>query len=175
MSIRVYKPGSWMNLREVVSVQQQAGDVLAPDWNTDRHLVYTVTEALRSALPDLDDEGLEHYAMTEAAQASLRLFYDEGEPMRRIVMAVDVDSVEPVQDGLCEVHAEFSVPNDVVAWLVDTDGAAPAVSDVAGSLPLTGTESTEDVARIERAVAACLEHDLAYYAASETDLVMELS
>ncbi len=175
MSTRVYVPGEWMDVRETMAVVREAGAVLDPHWNLAPRRGYAVTPALRGALPGVDDEGLEHYAMTEAAQASLAGFHDEGEPMRRLVMAVDVDAVEPVPGTVCEVTVEVAVPHDVVAWLVDTDDAAAAVAAVAGQLPLTGAESAEQVARVERSVEACLDHELAWYAATEADEVMGLA
>ena len=175
MSTRVYVPGEWMGVRETMAIVQMPGSGLDPLWNLAPARGYAVTAALRAALPELDDEGLEHYAMTEAAQASLSFFHDEGEPMRRLVLAVDVDSVEPVADSVCEVQVEMAVPHHVVAWLVDTESAADAVGAVAGSLPLTGAEPAEEVERIERAVEACLDHELAWFAATEADEVLRLA
>ncbi|MBS2936928.1 hypothetical protein KDN32_04115 [Nocardioides sp. J2M5] len=172
---RVYVPGDWNDVKETLATVRQAGHALEPRWNLGTRRGYAVTAELRAALPDLDEESLEHYAMTEAAQASLENFHDEGEPMRRLVLAVDVEDVEAVPDAVCEVRAELAVPHDVAAWLVDTESARESVARVAGRLPLHGSESAEEAALVERAVEACLDHELAWFAVTETDVVLELS
>ncbi len=172
---RVYLPGDWNDVRETMATVRQAGHVLEPRWNLGVLRGFAVTAELRGALPDLDEEALEHYAMTEAAQASLEHFHDEGEPMRRLVLAVDAEAVDLVAGTICEVRAEVAVPHDVVAWLVDTETARDAVAQVAGAWPLGGAESAEEAERLERAVEACLDHELGWYAATEVDEVLGLS
>ena len=70
----------------------------------DPRVVHAVTPALRAALPEEDDEGLEYAAQLLAADDSVdRLAVDAGAATRwrRVVVAADVsdDVVVPVDDG----------------------------------------------------------------------------
>jgi hypothetical protein len=172
---RVFVVGFWDAIGEHLAVsrlpeQDEPYDVTYPG--------FAVTEELRAALPGLDDEGLEHYAMTEAAQASLGYFLDEGEPMRRLVIAVEAHDVAPAQVAAFDgqrldpehpglVDATFALPDDVVAWLVDTDDARETVRAAVSAIA-TGDDNTDEL--VER----CLDHELAWYAAAEVDEVMRL-
>ena len=174
MSTRIYVPGSWTGTRELFPIER-FNRVTDPErlWNVRRGRGYAVTDALRRALPDLDDEQLEHYAMTEAAQASILKLEEEDVPLRRLVLAVDVDQFEPVSGSLCEVAAEYSLPYDVVAWLVDTDAATKLVERAVDFLPLYA-RTPEELRQFEEAAERCLDHELAWYAANEVDEVMKL-
>lgn len=159
MSVRVYVPGDWRGLAEQSLTVDLRGHV--------------VTDGLRARLPDLDDEQLEHYVMTEAAQESLRHLAGEGEPRRRLVLVLDVDWVEPVPESLTGVRVRGPVvPDDVAAWLVDTESAAEDVDRATSALRSeTGGEWSPGTTQ---AVEACLEHELAWYAATEADEVLAL-
>lgn len=174
MSTRFYVPGDWAGLHETVAVSRQmVAQGLGP--LTTRFRGHVVTDALRAALPELDDEALEDYVATEAAQESLRFFSDEGEPARRLVVVFEVTALEPVADSLTLAHpaAGLAVPEDVVAWLVDTEAAAEDVDRAASALwSVQGQEWSEET---RDAVEACLDHQLAWYAATETDEVLGLS
>lgn len=90
--MRIYLPAT---LDELASPQG-----LAP------RLVHAVTPALRSALPDEDEEGLEYAAQLLAADDSLDLLEGAvGEARRRLVVAADVPeaALEAVEGG--EHHA----------------------------------------------------------------------
>lgn len=178
MTTRVFLVGDWTALGEHLGVRA----FLDPD-DGPRQVTwpgFAVTDALREALPGLDDEGLEHYAMTEAAQASLGNFYDEGEPMRRLVIVVDVARVEPrsalgswgraafdpEHPGL--VGATVELPEDVVAWMVDSEEARHDVLLASAAYRV----DDDDAPRLAQ---ACLDHELGWYAATEVDEVLGLS
>jgi hypothetical protein len=76
--VRLYLPAT---LDEVV----RPDDVLTP------RSAHAVTPALRSALPDEDDEGLEFVAQLAAADDSLALLAEQPDaPRLRLVVALDV-------------------------------------------------------------------------------------
>lgn len=112
MSHRAYLPLTRRELAELAAERRLGGGRTA----------YAVTDALRQAWPEGDEEGWEYVAMTAAGDASWRLRADD-EPARRIVVAADLGVVEPVAG---EHPAEVLVPHDV-AWRnvasihVDTD------------------------------------------------------
>lgn len=56
-----------------------------------RRVASTVTPALRSALPEEDDEGLELSAFLTAADLSALCLAESGAAPRRVVLAVEVD------------------------------------------------------------------------------------
>ncbi|WP_104107589.1 hypothetical protein [Nocardioides sp. 616] len=166
MSTRVYLPADWQGVVERVEVHrmvQAMGD--APSYA--EHTGYAVTPALRAALPDCDDEELEHVAMTQAAQESLHHFVTDDGPRRRLVLVVEATEVEQVDD-VAQVRAEVSIPGDVVAWLVDTEEAGEDVSAAVAAL------DRGDLEAFEEAAERCLDHELAWFAATEVDEVMGL-
>ncbi|MCL3862657.1 hypothetical protein [Actinotalea sp. K2] len=144
--MRIYLPSTLPELLE---------DDLAP------RVVHAVTPALRAALPDEDDEGLEYAAQLLAADDSLDLLGGSpGIPRRRLVVAADVpdEAVEAVSPD--EEHAPSLVRLTArVAWSevacghVDEPGAE---QDVRAAL-------RGDQAAVERLV----ERDLLWYDVSE--------
>lgn len=121
---------------------------------------HAVTAALRAALPDEDDEGLEFAAQLAAADDSLLLIAARpSAPHLRLVLAVDVPdaAVAPVEDDEAAPSAvEVGVPvatDDVVSAHVDE---VDALTDVARAM--TGDE---------HAVDRLAERHLLWYDASE--------
>lgn len=107
--------------------------------------VHAVTPALREALPDEDDEGLEFSAQLLAADDSLdRLAEHPGAARRRVVVAADVpeEAVRPVVDPDVPSVVELVVPvswDDVACAHVDE---AAAEQDVVAAL--AGDEPAAD-------------------------------
>lgn len=85
MSVRVYLPLVRSGLDELVRERYLAGPLPA----------HAVTEALREAWPEGDEEDHEYAALAAAGAESWQLL---GGPGRRVVVALDVDAVEP-RDG----------------------------------------------------------------------------
>ncbi len=132
---------------------------------------HAVTPGLRAEFADLDEEALEHYAMTEAAQESLLMLADRLGQNRRVVLAAEAEHVTPVEGALTLVEvSEIAVPQDVIAWLVDTEEAIGAVAAAAA-----GLRSGDGETDTSRLVEACLDHELAWYAAGELDVVLALA
>lgn len=101
-------------------------------------VAHAVTPALRAALPDEDDEGLEYAAQLLAADDSLDLLADDDVP-RRVVVAADVPDgvVEPVPaDGATAPSAvRLTAPvrrADVACAHVDEGEAADDVAAARG-------------------------------------------
>ncbi|WP_284249349.1 DUF6912 family protein [Litorihabitans aurantiacus] len=113
-----------------------------------------VTPALRAALPEEDEEGLELSAFLSATDlAVLRLADAPGEPRRRVVVALEVSDV-----------AFAPVPADL-ADLAAVVGVVPAVPwACVVSLHLDEPEAAD-------AVAAALADDDAFDALGEIDLL----
>lgn len=141
--MRIYLPSSLTELAD-------------PEGLTPR-VVHAVTPALRAALPDEDEEGLEFSAQLLAADDSLDGLADA--PPRRVVVAADVpqDAVAPLDDdelAPSAVRLLSAVTWDLVACAhVDEPGAAP---DVVAAL-----------AGDEEAGERLVERDLLWYDASE--------
>jgi hypothetical protein len=170
MSTRVYVPASWREVRDDVAAHRASA---GGDEPTDRRDAHAVTAALLEALPGSDDEELEHYAMTEAAQESLHRLVGEDGPRRRLVMVVETDDLDDLDErgeehGVTSVRARVSVPRDVVAWLVDTGEAGPDVASAVEALERADPQAFEEAA--ER----CLDHELAWFATTELDEVLAL-
>ncbi|MDM7831714.1 DUF6912 family protein [Cellulomonas edaphi] len=97
---------------------------------------HAVTPALRLALPDEDEEGLEFAAQLMAADDSLDLLRDAPDaPRLRVVLSLDVadgrvSAVDDADDGapsLVEVSGDVPVA-EVVCAHVDEHGAAAVVA-----------------------------------------------
>ncbi len=167
MSTRVYLTGDWERFGEVLHVDHPGfshHNTSPRDYDG-----HAVTPALRAACPDWDEEQLEHYAMTEAAQASLHHLPGKSERMRRLVITVDAAVVEPVVDGLTAVVAKtVSLPKDVAAVMVDTEDAEARVAAAVSALRGADDIEADDV---RRSIDRCLDHELAWFAATEIDQV----
>ncbi|WP_406286201.1 DUF6912 family protein [Embleya sp. NBC_00896] len=125
---------------------------------------YAVTDALRAWYETEDEEELEYGALTQAAEASLRLLAGEPGAVRRIVLAADVPdalvTARP-QEGPATVVVDATVPRKRIAAVhMDTEEAEPAVAAaLAGGLTDDLVEATE-------------EHELLWFATQEiADLV----
>ncbi|HQY34061.1 hypothetical protein [Actinotalea sp.] len=103
-------------------------------------LVHAVTPALRAALPDEDDEGLEYAAQLFAADDSLDHLEPARTGARRVVVAADVPEavVDAVEDGEAYVPSLVRLTttvgwDDVACAHVDEKAAeADVVAAVAG-------------------------------------------
>jgi hypothetical protein len=161
VSIRVYVPSSYALLREAVVSGGIGPSPL---------LAHAVTDALRAELADGTDEDWEYVAMTAAAQDSLALLTDE-DPPRRVVIAVDVDSVLPVEhEDLTLVEVAEVVPLRAVAAVhVDAEDAEDAVAE-ARPLWERAAEGDEKAAAV---VERCTDHELGWYATQEIGTLLE--
>ncbi|MDO8108602.1 hypothetical protein Q6348_15495 [Isoptericola sp. b441] len=109
-------------------------------------VVHAVTPALRAALPDEDEEGLEFAAQLLAADDSLDLLGERPDaPLRRVVVAADVpqEAVAPLADddaAPSAVRLLTAVPwSDVACAHVDEVAAAEDVTAA-----LAGDEDAAD-------------------------------
>ena len=111
MSERVYVPLTSSGLARLVAEGRLDGPLRA----------HAVTDALREAWPEGDDEGWE-YAALMAAAATSAAARGSGEAPRRYVVAADVPSYEPVPgDDPTLVDVAADVPwRHVAAAHVDT-------------------------------------------------------
>lgn len=155
MSRRVYVATTWTGLRQVVTAD---GIGPAPFFG------HAVTRGLRAAWPDGGDEELEYAATTAAARTSLGLLTEE-DPPRRVVLAVDAETVVESDDAdptVVEV-GEVVPMRLVAAVLVDTEDAADDVRAAREAWPATlrGDDGAEAV--LDR----CLDRDLAWFAVQE--------
>jgi hypothetical protein len=100
--VRIYLPAALSELAD--------SNGLAP------RVVHAVTPALRAALPDEDDEGLEFAAQLLAADDSLDRLDGERRP-RRVVVAADVppEVIEPAESDVSEVPSAVNLAS-VVTW-----------------------------------------------------------
>ncbi len=127
---------------------------------------HAVTDALRDEFPDADDEELEYLAMTAAAQHAVALVNAEG-PFGRVVLAVDVDAVQPADsEGPSAVLLGGEVLlTDLVSVHVDAEDAARDVRAARTAVVDGAGDAAERLTR-------CLDHELAWYAATELDEVV---
>lgn len=123
-------------------------------------LVHAVTSALRAALPDEDEEGLEYAAQLLAADDSLDRLEGTDAPRRRVVVAADVP--EAVVDAVDSPHAPSVVRlTTPVSW----DDVACAHVDEAGA----SRDVEAALAGDDEAVDRLAERDLLWYDVSELD------
>jgi hypothetical protein len=157
VTTRVYVPSSLGLLRELL-VSGGVGPVPV--------LAHAVTESLRSALPDADEEEWEYAALTAAAQDSLALTgEDEEEGRRRVVVVAEADSVVPVagaEDGLVELD-EVVPLRKVVAVHVDSEEAGDDVAAARAAWPAAQGGDADALAVVDR----CLDHELGWFATQE--------
>jgi len=155
MSARVYVATTWRGMQQIVVAD---GIGPAPFYG------HAVTRALRAAWPEGGDEELEYAATTAAARTSLGLLTDE-DPPRRVVLAVDAETViESDDEDPTVVEVGEVVPMRLVAAvLVDTEDA---VDDVAAAREAFAATLQGD-ADAEAIVDRCLDRDLAWFAVQE--------
>jgi len=164
MSRRVYLPVTLAGL----AAAHRTGVLAGP---RDAH---AVTAAVREWYVEGDTEELEYVALTEAAEASLRLLAaDPDLPRRRVVVAADVadPDVTDVADerfrSAVRVTCDIPVPS-VASVHVDEERAAPAVAQAIIALP--AADQGDDDARFVLDEAEATE--LLWYDVSELgDLV----
>lgn len=158
---RVYVPSTLGRLREIVtSGGIGPGPVLA----------HAVTDALRQEYADGVDEDWEYAALSAAAYDSLALI-TEDEASRRVVIAVDISSVFPVeQGGLSQVEVHEVIPAaKIAAVLVDTEDAEPDVTAAAASW----AEAEGDDAAASAVVERCMDRELGWFASQEIGDLLE--
>ena len=164
MTTRVYVPSSLTGLRDVV-----AADGIGPA----PFVAHAVTDALRAAYDDGGEEEWEFAAAAAASRSSLKLIREDDEP-RRVVLAVDAETVRPAEgtDDPTLVSVEEVVPfRRIASVLVDLPEAGDDVRAAAASL-LAADEGDEEA---EAAVDRALDHDLAWFATQEIGELLGLS
>jgi hypothetical protein len=123
-------------------------------------LVHAVTPALRAALPDEDEEGLEYAAQLLAADDSLERLGCRSVARRRVVITADVP--EAVVEAVDDAHAPSVVRlTSTVGW---DDVACAHVDEAVAEVGVAAALDGDDGA-IERLA----ERDLLWYDASELD------
>ena len=155
MSTRVYVPSTWEGLRNLV-----AADGIGPA----PFFAHAVTDALRSEYADGSEEEWEYAAADAASRSSLSLIHDDVHP-RRVVVAVDVETLTPVEmEDPTVVEVGEVVPfRRVAAVLVDLEDAESDVRAAADRY----AEAVEGDADAEALVEVALDHELAWYATQE--------
>lgn len=155
MSTRVYVPSTWKGLRDLV-----AADGIGPA----PFLAHAVTDALRSEYAEGSEEDWEYAAAEAASRSSLSLIHDDVEP-RRVVVAVDVETLTPVEmEDPTVVEVGEVVPfRRIAAVLVDLEDATSDVRAAADRY----AEAVEGDADAEALVEVALDHELAWYATQE--------
>jgi hypothetical protein len=134
---------------------------LAASTGLTARLVHAVTPALRAALPDEDEEGLEYAAQLLAADDSLDLLHPLAPAARRrVVVAADVPEtlVEPVDGD--DAHAPSVVR--LLGGIGWSDVACAHVDEASAEADVTATLSGDDDAAERLA-----ERDLLWYDVSE--------
>jgi hypothetical protein len=142
----------------------------------DPDLAYAVTPALREWYVEGDIEELEYAAAAAAARASLHLLADDpaSTPARRVVVAAEVpdSAVRPAPD-VGRAAAGLAAPvamSQVVSALVDD---ADASDDVRRAVvALRAADAGDADARF--VVDSVEDHELAWYAAQEIGVLVEL-
>lgn len=166
---RVYVPTTLAGLARAQKLGALETAVGPEGGHPDGLLAHAVTGSVREWYLEGDEEELEYSAMTDAAEASLRLLaQDPPAPRRRVVLALDVpkDRVTPGGEHRSSVRISGSVPlGKVVSVHVDEDGAQPVIA--AAVEALEAAAAGDDDARFQLDEAeAC---DLLWYDVSEID------
>jgi len=159
---RVFVATSWSGLRGFV-----VSDGIGPA----PFFAHAVTDELRAAYPEGSEEEWEYAALTAAARTSLGLI-GEDDPTRRVVVAVDAETVLPAEDvDPTVVEVGEVVPyRRIAAVLVDPADAQALVAEAAAQW--VAAEAGD--ADAEQVVDRCLDLDLAWYATQEIgDLLAE--
>ncbi len=162
--MRVYLPATLPVLRRLLD-DGSLGPAPLP--------AYAVTPALREWYAEADQEELEYAALALAARASVRLLdADPDAPRRRVVVAADVDDLEPVpRVDRAAVRLRSPVAlHRVRSVHVDDPAAVPDVTAAADAV-LEADLGSEDAAfRVEQAEG----HELQWYATQEIGSLLEL-
>lgn len=138
---------------------------------------FAVTGALREWYAQADTEELEYVALTEAAQASLRLVdADPSARPRRVVLAVDVPEQQVTAAGTDDdERAVVRLGQDVPlsrwrAALVDAVRAEPAVAAAAQAVVAADLGSTEALTTVEDTLG----HELMWFGVQEIAAWLQL-
>jgi hypothetical protein len=161
--MRVYLPATLPLLREWLATGSASPSGAA----------YAVTPALREWYREGEIDELEHAASLLASVASLDLLAaDPGAPLRRVVLAVDVDDAQVTPD-LAErgaLRLARAVPSERWASaLVDEVGSEPVVTAAVGLLR-DAAASADDV---DFALGEAEDTDLGWYAVQELAYLFE--
>ncbi len=162
--MRVYLPATLPALRRLLDAGE-LGPAPLP--------AYAVTPALREWYVEADEEELEYAALALAARASVRLLdADPDAPRRRVVVAADVDAVEPVPAvDRAAVRVPAAVPlRRLRSVHVDDPSAVPDVTAAADAVVEADLGSDDAAFRVEQAEG----HELQWYATQEIGPLLEL-
>ena len=166
--MRVYLPSTLPGLRLLLDT----GDLGAPPLPA-----YAVTPALREWYAEGDDEELEYAALSLAARASVRLLdralvLDPATPPRRVVVAADVEQVEPAPEiDRAAVRVLARVPLRLVRSVhVDDVDAQDDVRAAAEQLVEADLGSEDAAFVVEQAEG----HELQWYATQEIGPLLEI-
>ena len=133
MSTRVYLPLTRQALRALVSDSRLGGPIVA----------HAVTDALRDAWSEADDEECEYAALAAAARESWQ-FRDEGDSPRRLVIAADVTTLElrevPGEPTAVRVIGDLEWKQVAAAHIDTEDQPRDAVGDGLGELAWFATQ-----------------------------------
>lgn len=169
--MRVYLPGTFATLRQLLDDGELAGAPLAGA---------AVTPALREWYASGDAEELEYAALTAAARLSLRrLAAEPDQPRRRVVVAADVPSRDVAPTGQPDpadpaaepaaVRIAALVRADLVAAVhVDDPAAEPEVAAAVGALAAADLGDPD----AQFAVDAAEAHELQWYAVGELNQLL---
>jgi hypothetical protein len=122
---------------------------------------HAVTDGLRSAFPEAEEEEWEYAALTAAAQDSLALIAEDDAP-RRVVVVAEADSVVPAEGSLVEID-EVVPLRKVVAVHVDSEDAVDDVAAARAAWP--DAEAGDEAASVT--VERCVDHELGWFATQE--------
>ncbi|CAA9335381.1 MAG: FIG00820146: hypothetical protein [uncultured Frankineae bacterium] len=166
--MRVYLPSTLPGLRALL----ETGELGRPPLPA-----YAVTGALREWYAEGDEEELEYAALVLAARASVRLLdrallLDPSTPARRVVVAAEVERVEPAPDvDRAAVRVLGAVPLRLVQSVhVDDPAAADDVRAAAEQLVEADLGSEDAAFVVEQAEG----HELQWYATQEIGPLLEL-
>jgi len=130
MSTRVYVPAT---LTALARFTEEGG--IGP---TPVH-AHAVTDWLRAAWPEADEEEWEYAALMAAADASLVLLAEE-DPPRRVVVVAEVDDFTEDSESTV-VSVDSAIPERVIqAIQADTDDIDPAMPERLGGLGWFGVQ-----------------------------------
>ena len=156
--MRIYLPATVPDLRLAHASSRLGGPGLA---------AHAVTPAMREWYVQGDLEELEYAALTEAAQASLRLLAaDPDAPRRRVVLAADVADGAAVPGGPDRSSVVVGVAvglESVVSIHLDDEDAEAAVAAAVEALPAAARGDDDALFALDEAAA----HDLLWYDAAE--------
>ena len=160
--MRIYLPATLPRL---------AAGLVAGEFDLD--VAYAVTPTLREWYVEGDIEELEYVAAAAAARASLHLLADD-QSARRVVVAADVpdSAVRPAPEvGRAAVRPGAPVTmSQVVSALVDDADASDDVRRAVAAL--RPADAGDEDARF--VVDSVEDHELAWYAAQEIGVLVEL-